>query len=326
MTTIAFDVMGNDNGVKPAVLSAQEFVKKNPNFKIILVGSETQIKKHLKNYKNIEILNVAKIASVKKGAMVIRDKNTSMYKAIELVKNKKADAVISSGSSAGYIAYSTIMLKRLKGVSRPAFMPIFPSTVKNKRFVVMDVGATLEVDARLMHSWAKLGVIFAKSILKTKKPKVNILNIGTEPKKGMAHHQEAATIFSKDKKINFKGFIEPKEILNYKTDVLITDGYAGNIMLKTIEGTAGTISKFLKKEFKKNPIRLIGALLSRGGFKALKNTLDFRNVGGAWVMGIDGIVIKAHGSSDKYAFMGALNQVVQAINSQALIKMKRELK
>ncbi len=326
MKTISFDVMGNDNGVKSAVAASIKFIKSNKDYKIILVGSKTEINKYILSHDRIDILDIEKVADVKRGALVVRDKDTSMYHAINLVKNKKADIVLSSGSSAGYIAYTTLMFKKLDGIARPAFMPIFPTVVPNQRFVMMDVGATLQVDGNLLHNWAKLGNSYSKEVLKTKKPKIAILNVGSEINKGLAHHLEAYKLIEKDKHLNFIGFVEPRNLLNYVADVVVTDGYAGNVCLKSMEGTGRAISTTLSKSMKKNPLRIIGALMSRGGFKNLKSTLDFRNVGGAWVIGLEGIAIKTHGSADTKAYMGAFNLIKDAIENDAIEKLRKAVK
>ncbi|MCP4336754.1 MAG: phosphate acyltransferase PlsX [Mycoplasma sp.] len=326
MITISFDVMGNDNGVKGAVKASMKFIKANPNYKIILVGSENDINKYLKPTKGIEILNVPKIVDLKKGAMIIRDKDNSMYKSIELVKDKKADAVLSSGSSAAYIAYSTFNFKKLKGVSRPGFMPIFPTIIPEQKFIMMDVGATLEADENLLYSWAKLGKVFSHKVLGVKNPKVAILNIGTEENKGLKHHTKTYKLLKDNKSINFIGYVESRELLNYAADVIVTDGYAGNICLKSIEGTALSISRLLKKNIMKNPIRILSYLLFKGVFKSLNSTLDFRNTGGAWVMGVDAMVVKTHGSADMKSFMGALKLIKEAIKVESLKKIKEVLK
>ncbi|CAM9108524.1 phosphate acyltransferase PlsX [Mycoplasma marinum] len=324
MTTIAFDVMGNDNGPKPAVVASLNFIKKNPNYKIILVGDKKQIDKFLtEKHERISILDIPITVDVKKGAMVVRDRTTSMYKAIELVKKEEADIVLSSGSSAGYIAYATLVLKRLKGVSRPAFMPVFPTNKSGKRFVMMDVGATLEVEGELLYQWAKIGNVFAEHILGVENPRVSIINVGTEKGKGMKFHNDAYELLEKDENINFQGFIESRGLLTHTTDVAVVDGYAGNMILKSMEGTGLTIGKTLKKEIKKNPLRLFGALLSKGAFKNLKSTMDFRTVGAAWVIGVDGIVIKCHGSSDVKAFAGAFGQIKEAVNNDAMNKIRK---
>ncbi len=326
MTTIAFDVMGNDNGVKAAVISSFKFIKNNTDYKVILIGDKNQIDIHLKNKNSrIEILDVPNVANPKRGAMVARDKTTSMYKAIELVKKGEAQVVLSSGSSAGYIAYSTLTLKRLKGISRPAFMPVFPTNKTGKRFIMMDVGATLEVDGEMLYQWAKIGKVFAQEILGIDKPRVSIVNIGVEKGKGFPFHNEAYELMGKDENINFQGFVEARELLTHITDVAVVDGYAGNMILKSIEGTGLTIGKTLKNAIKKNPIRIIGALLARGAFKNLKSTFDFRSVGAAWVIGVDGIVIKSHGSSDEKAFAGAFGQIQEAVNNNAMQKIKEAL-
>ncbi len=326
MTTIAFDVMGNDNGVKPAVVASLRFIKRNPDYKVILVGDKTQINKVLKEQNNrIDILDIKNVADPKKGAMIVRDRTTSMYKAIELVKKGEAQVVLSAGSSAGYIAYATLSLKRLPGVSRPAFMPVFPTNQPGKRFVMMDVGATLEVDGELLYQWAKIGNVFSRHILGVQNPRVSIVNVGAEKGKGMAFHNDAYALLEKDEKINFQGFVEARELLTAATDVAVVDGYAGNMILKSMEGTGLTIGRTLKKAIKRNPIRILGALLARGALKNLKSTLDFRTVGAAWVIGVDGIVIKSHGSSDEKAFAGAFGQIQEAINNDAMNKIREEI-
>ncbi|TCG10612.1 phosphate acyltransferase PlsX [Mycoplasma todarodis] len=327
MTTIAFDVMGNDNGVKPAVVASLRFIKKNPDYKVILVGDKKQIDEVLKEtHERIEILDIPIVADPKRGAMIVRDKTTSMYKAIELVKKGEAQVVLSAGSSAGYIAYATLSLKRLEGVSRPAFMPVFPTNQPGKRFIMMDVGATLEVDGNLLYQWAKIGKVFSEHVMGVKNPKVSIVNVGAEKGKGLPFHNDAYNLMEEDKNINFQGFVEARELLSYATDVAVVDGYAGNMILKSMEGTGLTIGRTLKKEIKKNPIRILGALFARGALKNLKSTLDFRTVGAAWVIGVDGIVIKSHGSSDEKAFAGAFGQIQEAINNDAMNKIREAIK
>ncbi len=326
MITISFDVMGNDFGVKSAVMASLLFVQKNPKYKIILVGDKKQINKELKfKHDRIKIIHCPITANIKKGAMVVRDKTTSMYKAIKLVQEKKADIVLSAGSSAGYIAYATLMLKRLPGVTRPAFMPVFPTNKTNKRFVMMDVGATLEVTGELLYQWGKIGSIFAREILKIENPRVSIVNVGIEKGKGLPFHNEAYDLLINDKEINFIGFSEARSLLTHTTDVAVIDGYAGNMILKSMEGTGLIIGNTLKEELKKNPFRMFGALLTKGAFKKLKSTLDFRTVGAAWVIGVDGIVIKCHGSSDEKAFAGAFGQIKEAMNTNAMDKIRKAI-
>jgi len=325
MRTIAFDMMGNDNGVRAGVEAVNEFVAKNLDYNFVLVGDIKEINKYTKETERIRIIDAKEIDS-KSGALAARKSKNSMSVAINLVKEGKADAVISSGDSGSFLSMSTLNLKRIKGVKRPAFMPIVPSVVPGQRFLLMDVGANLETSSEMLVQWAKLGSAFSKANLKVNKPRVGIINIGTEDKKGHAFQQEANKILKKDRKINYVGFIESREILNDVVDVAIVDGYAGNMILKTLEGTVLSMLKLLKGKLMSKTKYKIGALISKGAFTAVKEQLDYRNVGAAWVIGLNGLAIKTHGSSDKKSYVGAFGQIRNAVESNALEELKKGFK
>lgn len=278
---IAFDVMGNDNGVKPCVEAALSFLNANKGFEIILVGNEKEINKYTQEKPGLKIIHTSEVVNKTMGARAARGGNTSMALAVNLVKDKKADVVISSGDSAIYLTITTLSLKRMPGVSRPAFMPIFPTTTKGKNFVMMDVGANLDVTGEMLYEWSQMGNIFAKKVLNIKKPKVGLINIGTEENKGKSFHTEANELLKKDKNINYVGFVETRELLSGSVDVAVVDGYGGNLVLKTMEGTSLALLSLIKKTLLSKFTYKIGALLSKGGFKEVKNTLDYKNVGGA---------------------------------------------
>ena len=324
---IIFDVMGNDNGVKNGVLAALEFIKKNIQYKIILVGDQTEIKKYCDENEQLEIVHSPNVTSSSNADLINAHKeDNSMNQALKLLKEDKGLAVLSSGDSGKYLSASIMLIKRLPNVSRPAFMSIIPTIEKNKKFLLLDEGANLNCTEDYLIQWAKLGAAFSKSVLKVENPKVSILNIGTEDYKGYEYHQKAHKLLKESNlKFEYNGFIESRYLLNGLVDVVVADGYSGNITLKTLEGTVLSFSKLLKNKINKNLWRKLCALLLKNVFKDVKEQLDYRNVGAAWILGLNKIVIKSHGSSDRKAYIGALNQIKLAIESNALEEFKKIL-
>ncbi|WP_022935079.1 phosphate acyltransferase PlsX [Mesomycoplasma moatsii] len=324
---IIFDVMGNDNGVKAGVLAAVQFVKSNIEYKIILVGDQDQIKKYCSENEQIEIIHNPNV--VKKSSEDLLDahkEDNSMNAALKLLKENKGLAVLSSGDSGKYLASSIMIIKRLPNVSRPAFMSIIPTIKQDKKFLLLDEGANLKINEEYLIQWAKLGFAFSKNVLKVNNPKVSILNIGTEDFKGFEYHQKANQILKESKlKFEYLGFIESRYLLEGIADVVVADGYSGNITLKALEGTVLSFTKLLKNKIRKNIWRKMCAFFMKNTFKDIKEQLDYRNVGAAWIIGLNGIVIKAHGASDQKAYMGALNQIKLAIESNALEEFKKSL-
>ncbi|MBN3534356.1 phosphate acyltransferase PlsX [Mycoplasma procyoni] len=328
MKKIAFDLMGNDNGVKPGVESALLFIQKNPDYKIFLVGNEQEIKQYLtQDSEQIEIINVEKV--VEKNETNIRAlarETTSMSVTMDLLLENKVDAILSSGDSASYLSLSTLKLKRLENVSRPAFMPMIPTAKDDKFFLLLDSGANLEVKPEYFEQWGIIASIFYKHLFKYDNPSVGLINIGTEDYKGFDYHKEANVLLKQNSKINYKGFIEPRDILKGDIEIALADGYAGNITLKSLEGTVLTFSRFLKEKITSSFFRKIAALMLKKAFKEVKEKFDYRNVGAAWVIGVNGVVLKAHGSSDTKAYTGALNQIKIAVESNVLAEVKEALK
>ncbi len=328
MKKIAFDVMGNDNGVEAAIIASMQFVQKFSDYSIVLVGDEKEINKFLIPHDRISIShnsnNVDKSSSIRSSHL----DNNSMTDAVKMLKENQVDGCLSSGDSARLMVSSIFILKRLNGVSRPAFMPIFPTIHKNKKLVMLDVGANLDINADHLVQWAKLGVAFASTVLKAENPRVNILNVGTEDNKGFEAHQAAHTELKKlkeENKMNYQGFIEGRDILAGITDVIVSDGYAGNISLKSMEGAILNFQKIIKENLTSNIFRKINALMLKKAFNNIKEHLDYRNVGAAWIIGVEGIIIKCHGSSDEKAYQGALMQIKQGIDLNALEEFKKVL-
>ncbi|MBZ4226864.1 phosphate acyltransferase PlsX [Mycoplasma tauri] len=328
MYKIAFDVNGNDNGVTAAVLASCKFLINNEDFEIILIGDKAEITKALtkvKNQpKNLKIIDNPNMPSDVKNIHKSLRENTSMNEAINLVANRKADAVLSSGDSGAYLASATFKIKRLPGINRAAFMPIMP-TIVGRKFLLLDVGANIETKSEYLVEWAKVANVYARALLNIIKPRVSIINIGTEDYKGLEAVKVANEILKNDFTINYVGYVEPRTILEGVADVAVIDGYGGNLVLKSLEGAILSFKKLIKNKIMSKTIRKIGYLFLKGSFKDVAETLDYRNVGAAWVIGLNGVCIKSHGSSDEKAYTGALNQIKLALKKNILNSVKKEL-
>ncbi|MBU4689927.1 phosphate acyltransferase PlsX [Mycoplasma zalophidermidis] len=328
--TIAFDINGNDNGIKAGVVASYQFALQNPNFEIILVGPKNEIRNIdvpgiKEKPQNISIIDNDKIALNPENIRASLHEETSMNIAIELVKDNKADAVLSSGNSGLYLALNTFKLKRLENVSRAAFMPIMP-TITGRKFLMLDVGANIDTKPEYLVEWANIANVFAKIMLQIKTPRVSLINIGTEDNKGLEIIRQAHLMLNESKTINYIGFREPREILNAVCDVAVIDGYGGNLVLKSLEGAILSFKSLLKSKILASPIRKLGYMLAKNAFNDVAETLDYRNVGAAWVVGVNGVAIKSHGSSDDKAYTGALNQIKIALENDVLTKVKESVK
>ncbi len=328
MYRIAFDVNGNDNGVSAAVGASVQFLKDNDDYEIILVGDESSINVELKKIEGIpdslRIVNNPNLPSDVKNIHKSLRENTSMNTAIDLVVDGKADAVISSGDSGTYLACATFKLKRLQGVSRSAFMPLMP-TVVGRKFLLLDVGANIECKSEYLVEWAKIANVYARTLLNIVNPRVSLINIGTEDYKGLEIVKEASQLLKDNKFINYIGYTEPRYLLDGATDVAVIDGYGGNLVLKSLEGAILSFKNLLKDKIMAKPIRKFGYLFLKGAFKDVAETLDYRNVGAAWLIGLNGLSIKCHGNSDTKAYLGALNQIKLVIKNNVLEAIKKEL-
>ncbi|NQZ66115.1 MAG: phosphate acyltransferase PlsX [Mycoplasmatales bacterium] len=322
MKKIAFDVMGNDNGVRAGVEAALDFVEKNLDYSFILVGDKSEISKITMETERIKIIDVKKEVDKNAGARASRNDDNSMAVAINLVKNNEADAVVSSGDSGVYLSMATLLLKRMPGIKRPAFMPIFPTVIKDRKYVMMDVGANIVTTSQMIEQWAKIGSLFSNITLNVKKPRVGIVNIGTEDSKGNDFQKDAHKNLMRNTEINYIGFVEPRNLLKGVVDVALVDGYGGNLILKTMEGSILSILSLIKKELSSKLKYKIGALLVKGAFNNIKKDLDYRNVGAAWLIGLNKPAIKTHGSSDKKSYLGAFSQLAIVLEKDVVTKLK----
>ncbi|MHA3828517.1 phosphate acyltransferase PlsX [Mycoplasma sp. Z463D] len=322
--TIAFDANGNDKGVLECFLGAQRFASENPDVLVKLVGDIEKVKE-LNDSNNLELIHNPNKPSDPRNIRKSMMEDTSMNQALGLVLNKEADAILSSGDSGTYISSLTLKAKRLPGVSRPAFMPIATAS-NNRKFVILDVGANLETKTEYLVEWAQLATAYCKSMFVLARPQVTLINIGTEDYKGNATTQEAHEKLKQASEFEYLGFMEPKSLFKGNSDIVLTDGYAGNIMIKSYEGAISTFKYMLKEEIKTSFWRKIGALLLKPAFKGVASKLDYRSVASAWVIGVNALALKAHGSSDALAYYNALNNMKQALEANLLEKLKDSVK
>ena len=310
---IALDAMGGDFAPLEPVKGAIEAIKENPKLEVVLVGDENQINIELKKYKydknRITIHHTTEVIEMKEAespAMVVRKKkDASMVVAMRLIKEGVVQGAVSAGNTGALMTASQLTLGRIKGVLRPAITTVFPR--KNGVMVLMDVGANADCKPEYIDQFAIMGSEFSKIILDVENPKVGLANIGEEPGKGNEISKQAYELLKENKNINFIGNVETREMVEHDVDVIVADGFTGNIILKTAEGIAKFILSLLKENIKSKKIYMLGALILKPVFMKLKNQLDHSEYGGAIFLGLDGISVKAHGNSDSNAIKNAIN-------------------
>ncbi|TPE57717.1 phosphate acyltransferase PlsX [[Mycoplasma] falconis] len=325
---IVFDVLNNDNGQIKAIQAAKKFISENPDYQLILVGDANVINKELGEFKNnIEVVDNNFIVSIKESPRDVLRQKSSMSEAFEILAEDKADAILSSGDSGAYITLSSLKVKRLNGISRPAFMPIVPS-LSLKNFLLLDCGANINIKEEFFLEWAKVASVYYKLINNSDEtPKIGLLNLGTEDYKGDEVHKAANNLLKnyETDQFNYYGFIEPGQAISGDFQIVLADGYGGNIFLKTMENTFSGFGKLLKNIIYKNLFTKISGLWLKPGLRKMKNRYDYRNTGGAYIVGLNKVVVKAHGGSDEIAFYNALNQVKKALENDVINKLQQNL-
>ena len=324
---IMVDAMGGDNApgavVKGSLLARDEF-----GVSIVLSGKEDVLKKYIENetkdYRNIEILNAEDIITNddKPVLAIRRKKESSLVKALHAVKNNEADAIVSAGNSGALLSGATLIIGRIGKLERPALAPFMPT---DKGFALLvDAGANADCKPEYLADFALMGSIYSRHILNIENPKVGLLNIGGEEGKGNQLSIDTYGLL-KNSSLNFVGNIESRYVLRGDADVIVTDGFSGNILLKSIEGTASYIMDNLKKELMSSFRSKVGALLVKPALRNFKKRLDYGEVGGAMLLGVNAPVIKAHGSSDCIAIKNAIKQTKNILDSNVVNLIREAL-
>ncbi len=318
---IAVDAMGGDNApealVKGSILARDEY-----KVNIVLSGKENEIKKILEkstsDFSNIEILNAEEVISNEdKPVMAIRrKKDSSLVKALNAVKNKDADAVVSAGSTGALLAGATLVVGRINGIERPAIGALIPN-MDGGFALLIDSGANVDSKPEFLYDFAIMGDIYLKKVMNIASPRIALANIGSEKTKGDKLTVETYDILENTHlPLNFIGNIEAREILQGKADIIVCDGFVGNMILKTLEGTVAEIMKGLKNELMSSTRAKIGGLLIKPALYSFKGRFDYSEHGGAPILGVKETVIKAHGSSDEKAVKNAIRQAVICIENK----------
>lgn len=327
---IAIDVMGGDNAPDAAVLGADLFLKKYKNVKFLLFGDESKVQSLIEKTKflkkNCELIDCKKYISSEDNITIAlkNSRGTSMRMAIESVKNGDADAVVSSGNTGALMALSKICFKTLDGIDRPAIASIIP-TMNNGASVLLDMGANSHCDANNIWQFAIMGDAYARVVFAKENPSIGLLNIGSEDMKGNEVVRVANQMIQESEGLNYQGYVEGNDITSGKVDVVVTDGFTGNVALKAIEGTAVMCKHYLKKGFKSSPVSIAGGLLSSFSLKKVFSNLDPRNYNGGMFLGLNGITIKSHGCSDAIGVANAIKVTQKLILNKINEKIIEEL-
>ncbi len=327
---IAVDAMGGDNAPYDIVKGSINAINKNNNIKIVLVGKEDTINDELKKYKynqeQIIIENATEIIQTTESPTIaIREKkDSSIVKGLKLLKDGKADAFVSAGSTGALLTGATVIIKRIKGIERPALATLIPNA-KDKYTFLIDAGANMDCKPSYLPNFAKMGQIYMQDVMNVENPKVAIVNVGEEKEKGDSFTKEAYNLLEQTKGINFVGNIEGREIPEGQADVVVCDGFIGNVILKLCEGIVKSFSNIIKREIKSKFLYSIGGLFAKGAFKNIKKKYDYREVGGAPFLGLKSLVVKAHGSSDDRAIENAINQCYKFIDADIVEKIEKAI-
>ncbi|KGP73956.1 phosphate acyltransferase PlsX [Pontibacillus yanchengensis] len=312
---IAIDAMGGDHAPNEIVLGAVEAVKHISNLEVTLIGDQEQISPLLSDdQKNIEIIHTTEVISSEDEPVraVRRKKNASMVLMAQEVKEGRADACISAGNTGALMSAGLFIVGRIEGIERPALSPTLP-TVDGQGFLLLDVGANVDAKPHHLAQYALMGSIYTEHVRGVKKPRVGLLNVGTEEGKGNELTKKAYTEMQ-ELPIHFVGNVESRDLLNGVADVVVADGFTGNIALKTIEGTAMSMFSMIKETLSSSWKSKLAAGMVKNELRGLKDQLDYSEYGGAALFGLASPVIKAHGSSNRRAIYNAINQTCYMIN------------
>lgn len=316
--TIALDAMSGDFGPRVVVPAALQALKHHPNLHLILVGESTEINLFLpEKYDRLTIVeSTSIIANKMKPSLAIRhSQGSSMRIALELVKHRQAQACVSAGNTGALMGLSKLLLHSIAGIERPALVAVLPA-LNHRSTVVLDLGANAECDSDMLVQFAIMGDILAKTTLGISSPRVALLNIGEEDTKGLDSIRAAASVLKMDERINFIGYLEGNELLTGKSDVLVCDGFVGNVTLKTVEGLIKIFLSSTQLMTKRHSIlmKLVGHWLQK---KITKNFghLDPNRYNGACLLGLQSIVIKSHGGANQKSFLAAIEQAILAIEN-----------
>lgn len=327
MKTIAIDAMGGEKAPEAVIKAVLQVKKELPHTQFILFGDQTKIKSLLGNdISQIEIVNTTEVIKDEDEPVkaIRQKKDSSLVVAAQFVKQGKADALFSMGNTGAILASGIFIIGRIKGVARPGLMPTLPVKNSDDGFNMIDVGANAKSKPEYLLDWAKMASYYAEKVRGINNPRVALLNNGAENDKGDDVHQKAYQLLF-DSKLNFIGNIEGNELLDGKADVIATDGFTGNAVLKNIEGTSGVLIHLLKDSLLNNGLFVkLGALMIKKALKGLVSKFDVDKYGGAVLLGVNAPVVKTHGRSGERAVYFTLKQVDKILQEKIIDEFKAE--
>ncbi|MGE5261434.1 MAG: phosphate acyltransferase PlsX [Actinomycetota bacterium] len=329
--TIALDAMGGDHGPGVVIPAAALALVRHPDMQFLLVGDTAKIEPVLADHPALKaksriIHTDVAVAMDAKPSQALRKGRwrSSMWLALEAVRDGRADAAVSAGNTGALMAMAKFCLKTIEGIDRPAIAAIWPTI--EAECIVLDVGANVGADARQLVEFALMGAAMARALFGLDRPSVGLLNIGVEEIKGLDQIREAAAVLKEAPlPIHFHGFVEGDDVGQGVVDVVVTDGYTGNIALKTAEGTAKQIGQYLRAALGRTFLARLGAMLAQGAFHALKDKLDPRQLNGGIFLGLNGIVVKSHGGTDATGFASAIDLAYDMASSGVVKRLASDV-
>jgi len=328
MVKLIIDAFGGDNAPEEIIKGTVESLNSRDDFSVIFTGAEERIVEELEKYKydkaRVEIVDAPEIIGMEEHPVeaVRHKKNSSMVVGQLLLKDKKGDAFITCGSTGACLACATLRVGRIKGVLRPALAPVLPN--ENNGVLLIDSGANMDCKPANLAQFAYMGSVYMDKVIGVAEPRVGLASVGTEDTKGNEVTKAAFSIIKEQNLVNFVGNVEGRDIID-KVDVIVCDGFAGNLMLKGMEGLGTFVFNKLKAGLTSSFKAKIGALLVKPALKSLKNSLDYNAYGGAPLLGVDGVVIKGHGSSKAKTMAPIIDQAVKMIQADVVNIIKENI-
>jgi glycerol-3-phosphate acyltransferase PlsX len=327
----ALDAKGGDNAPLAVVEGAVRFARANPSHEVVLVGDADRVRellsRHVPQPANVSVHHASQVVEMDEeaGASIRRKQDSSVRVGLQMVRDGEASAFVSAGHSGAVLAGALLVLGRLPGVERPAIAALLPA-LKKGRCLLLDAGANVECRPAQLAQWAVMGEAYVRTLLGVQRPRVAILSNGEEESKGTALTRESASLL-RHSRLNFVGYVEGKDIFSGGVDVVVTDGFTGNVVLKTAEGTALGVVGLIKQAIEHSPLpERVGALLMKPTLMGLRKVLDYAEYGGAPLLGIDGVGIIAHGRSDARAISNALRTALTTVEARLQSELTRSIK
>ncbi len=331
---IALDAMGGDFGPKVTIPGAAIALERRPDSSFLLFGDETAIRAELSSFPRLAAVSTVRHSEVAirmddKPSQALRAgrRVSSMWQAIEAVKKGEADAAVSAGNTGALMAMAKVCLRMMANIERPALASLWPASTPRGYSIVLDVGASIGADARHLVDLAVMGSSMARALFELERPSVGLLNVGKEEIKGVEEVKTASRLLREADlpDLDYRGFVEGDEIGKGVVDVVVTEGFSGNIALKTAEGTALQIIDYLRQSIRKSLLAKIGYLLARSAFRELREKVDIRNINGGVFLGLEGVVIKSHGGADAVGFARAVEIGYEMAHHGLLTKIRETM-